>query len=148
MPVLVKEHLGNIYKYTHTHTHTHIYACVPTCPTLCDSMGCSPSDSSVHGILQARILEWVAMPSSKGSCWPRDQTCISPISPALVGGFFTTSTNLEDLPPNICIFIYKIFIFYEYIHTNLYVAISLSFSVWLDQPNYYFMYFQITVIVE
>ena len=36
-------------------------------PTLCDPMDCSPPDSSVHGILQARILEWVAMPSSRGS---------------------------------------------------------------------------------
>ena len=45
-----------------------------TCPTLCDIMDCSPWGSSVHGILQARILEWVAMPSSKRSSWPRDQT--------------------------------------------------------------------------
>ena len=37
------------------------------CPTLCDLMDCSPPGSSVHGILQARILEWVAMPSSRGS---------------------------------------------------------------------------------
>ena len=44
------------------------------CPTLCDPMDCSPQGSSVHGILQARILEWVAMPFSKGSYWPRDQT--------------------------------------------------------------------------
>ena len=36
-------------------------------PTLCDSMDCSPPDSSVHGILQARILQWAAMPSSRGS---------------------------------------------------------------------------------
>ena len=35
------------------------------CPTLCDPMDCSPPGSSVHGILQARILEWVAMPSSR-----------------------------------------------------------------------------------
>ena len=35
-----------------------------SCPTLCDPMDCSPSGSLVHGILQARILEWVAMPSS------------------------------------------------------------------------------------
>ena len=41
-----------------------------SCPTLCDSMNCSPSLSCVHGILQARILEWVAMPSSRGSSWP------------------------------------------------------------------------------
>ena len=37
------------------------------CPTLCDVMDCSPPGSSVHGILQARILEWVAMCASKGS---------------------------------------------------------------------------------
>ena len=45
-----------------------------SCLTLCDPMDCSPSDSSVPGILQARILEWVAMPSSRGYSWPGDQT--------------------------------------------------------------------------
>ena len=44
------------------------------CPTLCDAVDCSPPVSSTHGILQARILEWVAMPSSRGSPRPRDQT--------------------------------------------------------------------------
>ena len=47
------------------------------CPTLCDPMDYSSSGSSVHGILQARILEWVAMPSSRGSFPPRDQTRVS-----------------------------------------------------------------------
>ena len=47
------------------------------CLTLCNLMVCSPPGSSVHGILQARILEWVAMPSSRGATWPRDQNCIS-----------------------------------------------------------------------
>ena len=42
------------------------------CPTPCDPMDCSPSDSSVHGILQAIILEWVAISFSRGSSWPRD----------------------------------------------------------------------------
>ena len=45
-----------------------------SCPTLCDPMDCSPPHSSVHGILQARILEGVAMPSSRGSSRPRDRT--------------------------------------------------------------------------
>ena len=45
--------------------------------TLCDPMDCSLPGSSAHGILQARILEWVAMPFSKGSFPPRDGTCIS-----------------------------------------------------------------------
>ena len=47
------------------------------CPTLCDSMDCSPTGSSVHGILQARILEWVAISYSRGSSWPKDQTWVS-----------------------------------------------------------------------
>ena len=47
----------------------------------CDPMDCSLPDSSVHGILQARILEWVAMISyPRGSCWPRDWTLVSCIS--------------------------------------------------------------------
>ena len=45
--------------------------------TLSDPMDCSPPGSSVYGILQARILEWVAMPSSRGSSRPRDRTHIS-----------------------------------------------------------------------
>ena len=50
--------------------------------TLCDPMNHSPPGSTVHGISQARILEWVAMPSSRGSSQPRDQTT-SPAPPAL-----------------------------------------------------------------
>ena len=54
------------------------------CPTLCNPTGCSPPGSPVHGILQARILEWVAMPSSRGFFDPR----VKPTSPALAGRFF------------------------------------------------------------
>ena len=55
-----------------------VYACVcdqslQLCLTLCNLMDCSLPGSSVHGILQARILEWVAMPSSRGSSGPRNQ---------------------------------------------------------------------------
>ena len=56
-----------------------------SCPTLCDPMDCSTASSSVHGILQARILVWVAIPFSRGSSWPRDQTQVSGIA----GIFFT-----------------------------------------------------------
>ena len=52
-----------------------------SCLTLCD-----PMDYTVHGILQARILEWVAFPFSRGSSQPRDQTQVSCIE----GGFFTS----------------------------------------------------------
>ena len=50
------------------------------CPTLCDPVDRSPPGSSVRGILQARILEWAALPSSRGSSQPRDQTHVSCIS--------------------------------------------------------------------
>ena len=51
-----------------------------SCARLWDSTDCSPPGSSVQGILQARILEWVAMPSSRGFFPLRDQTCVSCIS--------------------------------------------------------------------
>ena len=54
------------------------------CPTLFDHMDCSPLGASVHGILQARILERVAMTCSRGFSRPRDQTQVS----CIVGGFF------------------------------------------------------------
>ena len=52
-----------------------------SCPTLCNPMDCT-----VHGILQARTLKWVAFPFSRGSSQPRDLTHVSHI----VGGFFTS----------------------------------------------------------
>ena len=55
------------------------------CPTLCDHMDHSPPGSSVHGILQTRILEWVAISSSRGSSQPRDQTQVC----CIAGRFFT-----------------------------------------------------------
>ena len=57
-------------------------------PTLCDPMDRTPSGSSVHGILQARRLEWVAVPSSRGSSWPRNWTHVY-CGSCIVGGFFT-----------------------------------------------------------
>ena len=56
------------------------------CLTLCDPVDCSPPGSSVHGILQARIVERVAISFSRGSSRP----VIEPTSPALAGGFFTS----------------------------------------------------------
>ena len=64
--------------------------------TLCNSLDYSPPGSSVPGILQARILEWVAMPSSKESSNPGIES-ISLIPPELGGGFFTISTIWETM---------------------------------------------------
>ena len=55
-----------------------------SCQTLGNPMDCSPPGSSVHGILQARILEWVAISVSRGSSHPRDQTQVS----CIAGRFF------------------------------------------------------------
>ena len=62
-----------------------------SCPTLCDPMAGILPGSSVHGILQASILEWVANPFSRGSSWPRDWTRVSCTS----GGFFTIWATRE-----------------------------------------------------
>ena len=56
-----------------------------SCPTLCDPMDCSLQGSSVRGIFQARVLEWVAISFSRRSSQPRDQTQIS----CIVGRRFT-----------------------------------------------------------
>ena len=65
-----------------------------SCLTFCDPTDCSPRGSSVHGIFQAKILEWVAMPSSRGSSRFRNQTHVSYVS-CIGGRFFTTSTTWE-----------------------------------------------------
>ena len=64
-----------------------------SCPILFNSVDCSLPGSVFHGILQASILEWVAIPSSRGSSQPRDPIGLK--SPALAGGFFTTSATWE-----------------------------------------------------
>ena len=64
---------------------------VKLCPTLCDPMDCSLLGSSIHGIFQARVLEWVAIYFSRGSSWPRDGTCVSRI----VGRHFTVWATRE-----------------------------------------------------
>ena len=61
-----------------------------SCPTLCDPMDCSPPGFSVHGIRQAGILEWVAIPFSRGSSQSRDQTQVS----CIAGWFFTIIAKL------------------------------------------------------
>ena len=84
---------------------------------LCDPMDDSPSGSSVQGILQAKILEWVAMPSSRDLPRARIKP-LSLTSPALVGGFFTTSTMWEA-QMNVSTYII-------YIHSQTYIEIVLE----------------------
>ena len=62
-----------------------------SCPTLCDPMDNCLLDSSVHGIFQARVLEWVAISFSRGSSWPRDRTWVS----CIVDRHFTVGATRE-----------------------------------------------------
>ena len=66
---------------------------VQSCLILCDRIDGSLSGSSVHGLLQVRILEWVAIPFSRGSSQPRDQIRVSPVA----GTFFTVWVIREAL---------------------------------------------------
>ena len=67
-------HSGMIYDLIHA------CKCTQSCPTLFESHDCNSPDSSVHGIFQARILEWVAMLSSRWSSQPSDWTHLSFVS--------------------------------------------------------------------
>ena len=68
------------------------------CPTLCDPIGYGSPGSSVHGILQARILEWAAIPFSRGSSQSRDQTQIS-----FIAGRFLTIWDTREAQV-VCVF--------------------------------------------
>ena len=73
-------------------------------PTLCDPMDCGPPGSSVHGILQSIILEWVAILFSRESSWPKDRTQVSRIA----GGFFTVLATREGrVFIYVCVCVYK-----------------------------------------
>ena len=78
--------VGNLPLYIYIHAHTHSEGEVAqSCPTPCDSTDYSLPGSSVHGVLQARVLEWVAISFSRGSSWPRDWNQVS----GIVGRRFT-----------------------------------------------------------
>ena len=70
----------NLIYFSFTHHGSHVCVCTQFCPTLCDSIDCSPPGSTVHWIFQARILQWVAGFYSRGSSQPRDRTHISYVS--------------------------------------------------------------------
>ena len=68
-----------------------MYVCVLSCVWLCDPVDWSPPGSSVHGISQAIMLEWVATSFSRGSSWPRSWTQVS----CIAGRFFTVCATRE-----------------------------------------------------
>jgi len=82
-----RERNANLKSMKRCSTSFKILLVIQSCLTLCDSMDCRPSSSSVHGILQERLLEWVAIPFSRGSSQPGNQTQ----SPALQWPFYHLS---------------------------------------------------------
>ena len=93
-----------VYTYMCIHVCMHICCCLvmKLCPTFLWPLDCSPSGSSVHGIFQARILEWVAVSFSRGSSQARNQTRIF----CITGGFFTAEPLGKP-----CMYIY-IYLYY------------------------------------
>ena len=76
--------LGSLLVYMSVFYVSECVLVTQSCPTLCDPMAYSLPGSSAHGILQARTLEWVAIPFSRESSWPRDQVQVS----CIAGSFF------------------------------------------------------------
>ena len=101
-----------------------------SCPILWDPMDYSPPKSSFHGILQARILEWVAMPSSRGFSQSRDQTCIS----CITGRFFTTEPSFSFNSIKIIKHLLVFSCFKIFAKSNIWVT-SHSVSIY----NYFFL---------
>ena len=99
------------------------------CPTQCDPMDCSTPNSFVHGILQARILEWIAMLSSRVSSQPTDGTCVSYVS--YFGRWvLTTSATWEAHLKNMKTLIWK------YIWNHMFItALFTRVKTW-KQPKF------------
>ena len=95
-----------------------------SCPTLCDP--CSPQGSSVHGISQARILQWVAILFSRGSSWPRDWTWVS----CITGRFFTVWATLIWPHPKSLHLQWLFFFFFSQIpHSEVYLRLDFNISL-------------------
>ena len=73
----IKRSRGQIKSSFKFFASSHTCSVAHSCLTLCDPMDCNPPGSSVYRNSQARILEWVAISSSRGSSWPGDWTCMS-----------------------------------------------------------------------
>ena len=111
------------------------YLVTKSCPTLCHPMNCSPPGSSVHGISQARILEWVAISFSRGSSRPRNQTFVS----CLAGGLFTTESpgkpHAFHVPGTACETVHRHQLDLTLIKIHG-IAITILFSLFLGKLKY------------
>ena len=99
---------------------------IKSCLTLCDLMNYSPPGASVHGILQARILEWVAISSSRKSSLPRDQKHVS----CIAGSLLHYRWILDQLSHQGILW-YTLFM-YKVVH-NTGNGLSLLINIWMVQ---------------
>ena len=90
-----------------------------SCPTLCDPMNCSLPSSLVHGIFQARVLEWVAMSVSRGSSRPRNRTRVS----CNVGRRFTVQVTCCSLIVPVCL---KLPCCFQFCYSSIWLHLVLS----------------------
>ena len=93
------------------------------CPTLCDPMDCSLPGSSVHGIFQARVLEWVAISVSRGSSWPRDWTQVSHVACRRFTGRATIPSLSWSVVNLQCCISFRIKVFQLYMYVYMYVCV-------------------------
>ena len=128
------------------------------CPTLCDPIDCSPPGSSVHGILQARILEWVAISFSRGFYSLRDTTCISSTEVLKVYNLYwfkkkillmvmSNSDLIQKKWPCLTmekIWFYKWILWKTQIWCSMYLLISLSAAFWLLVTSLHFRKWEIS----
>ena len=94
MCIYIHVYITHTYILQYTHMYKHMCMCaklLQSCPNLCNPMDCSSHGFPVHGILQARLSEWVAVPSSRRSSRARHQTSV-PCDFCTAGGFFTAET--------------------------------------------------------
>ena len=98
-----------------------------SCPTICEPRDFIPPGSSVNGILQARILEWVAISTSRGFSWPRDWNCVSCIGMWILYHWATC------LPHDIAIILLKKM--KAYVHIDIYANAYSSFICNIPKPK-------------
>ena len=120
----------------------HLFTCsllvclvAQSCLTLCDPLDCSPPGSSVHGIFQIRLLEWVAISFSGGSSEPRDWPCIS----CMKGGLFT-HWAIGEASCGHWPFVYHLWrnicqVFGPFIWVVCFVVLSLRTSLYIQDVN-------------
>ena len=96
-PTWVKSHIRHLHFMTESEV-------AQSCPPLCDSMDCSLPGSYVHGIFQARVLEWVTISFSRESSWPRDRTWFSCVAGRFFAIWATREVNTLYVTQNVNIF--------------------------------------------